>query len=59
VIADRRAQAQTGVADGVRIHLDLKVPMRDGVRSSADLYRPPAGERFPTPLCGCEYHFRN
>ncbi len=55
MIADRRAQARTDVADGVRVHLDMKVPMRDGVRLSADLYRPPAGELFPTLLCRTIY----
>jgi uncharacterized protein len=43
------------MAGDVRVHLDLKVPMRDGVLLSADLYRPPAGERFPALLCRTIY----
>jgi putative CocE/NonD family hydrolase len=43
------------MAADVRVHLDLKVPMRDGVVLSADLYRPPAGERFPALLCRTIY----
>jgi len=39
----------------VRVHLDLKVPMRDGILLSADLYRPPTGERFPALLCRTIY----
>jgi len=43
------------MSNEVRVHLDLKVPMRDGVLLSADLYRPPAGERFPALLCRTIY----
>jgi putative CocE/NonD family hydrolase len=39
----------------VRLRLDLKVPLHDGVELSADLYLPPAGDRFPTALCRTIY----
>lgn len=41
--------------DDVWITHDLKVPLRDGIRLSADLYRPVSGERFPTLLCRTIY----
>jgi uncharacterized protein len=41
--------------DGVYVTLDLKVPMRDGVLLSADLYRPALEGRFPTLLCRTIY----
>ena len=34
----------------VRIQLDVKVPMRDGVNLSTDIYMPPEGGPFPTLL---------
>jgi len=34
----------------VKIQLDLKIPMRDGVRLYGALYRPAGGRRFPTLL---------
>ena len=34
----------------VRIQLDVKVPMRDGVNLSTDIYLPPDGGPFPTLL---------
>jgi putative CocE/NonD family hydrolase len=34
----------------VRIQLDVKIPMRDGVLLSADIYRPPSGGPFPALL---------
>ena len=34
----------------VRCLYDLKAPMRDGVRLSADVYLPQGGTRFPTIL---------
>jgi putative CocE/NonD family hydrolase len=34
----------------IKIQLDLKIPMRDGVRLYGALYRPSKGERFPTLL---------
>ncbi len=37
------------------IQLDVKVPMRDGVNLSADLYRPRIGGSFPTLLCRTIY----
>jgi putative CocE/NonD family hydrolase len=37
-------------AQDIEIHLDLKIPMRDGVRLYGALYRPSKGERFPTLL---------
>jgi putative CocE/NonD family hydrolase len=41
--------------DDVWIEHDVKVPMRDGVVLSADLYRPLAGGPFPTLLCRTIY----
>ncbi len=37
------------------IQLDVKVPMRDGVNLSADLYRPKTRGPFPTLLCRTIY----
>ena len=37
------------------IQLDVKVPMRDGVLLSADIYRPPSGGPFPTLLLRTPY----
>jgi putative CocE/NonD family hydrolase len=34
----------------LRLQLDVKVPMRDGVLLSADIYRPPQGDAFPVLL---------
>ncbi|MBI4306803.1 MAG: CocE/NonD family hydrolase [Chloroflexi bacterium] len=34
----------------LRIQFDVKVPMRDGVLLSADVYRPASGDRFPVLL---------
>lgn len=42
-------------SDDVWIEHDLKVPMRDGVVLSADLYRPLAGGPFPALLCRTIY----
>ncbi len=42
-------------ATDVRIELDLKVPMRDGVLLSADVYRPLSVERVPAVLCRTIY----
>ena len=39
----------------VDLQLDLKVPMRDGVGLSADIYRPRAPGRFPTVLIRTPY----
>jgi hypothetical protein len=41
--------------DTIQVKLDLKVPMRDGVLLSADLYRPSLEGRFPTLLCRTIY----
>jgi len=35
---------------GIELQLDLKIPMRDGVRLYGALYRPIEGEKFPTLL---------
>ena len=46
----------------VRIQLDLKIPMRDGVKLYAALYRPVEGESFPVLLIRSPYstpHPRN
>jgi uncharacterized protein len=42
-------------SDEVQVQLDLKVPMRDGVLLSADLYRSAVGTRFPALLCRTIY----
>ena len=34
----------------IRIQLDLKIPMRDGVRLYGALYRPTTGDKFPVLL---------
>ena len=39
----------------VTMHLDVKVPMRDGVRLSADIYLPQATGPFPTVLMRTPY----
>ena len=39
----------------LRIQLDLRIPMRDGVELYAALYRPRAGERFPVLLIRSPY----
>jgi putative CocE/NonD family hydrolase len=39
----------------VDVQVDLKVPMRDGVALSADVYRPIGGGAFPTLLCRTPY----
>ena len=39
----------------VEIRLDVKVPMRDGVNLSADIYFPKAQGKFPTVLMGTPY----
>ena len=39
----------------VRIQLDLKIPMRDGVRLYGAAYLPPHGERFPVLLIRSPY----
>jgi putative CocE/NonD family hydrolase len=41
--------------DDIRIQLDLKIPVRDGVRLYAALYRPARGERFPVLLLRSPY----
>ena len=43
----------------VDLQLDLKVPMRDGVGLSADIYRPRAPGRFPTVLIRTPYDNNN
>ena len=39
----------------IRIQLDLKIPMRDGVRLYGALYRPIAGDKFPVLLIRSPY----
>ena len=39
----------------VDMQLDVKVPMRDGVSLSADIYRPNASDKFPTVLMRTPY----
>ena len=39
----------------IRIQLDLRIPMRDGVRLYAALYRPVEGEKFPVLLIRSPY----
>ncbi|MCI0622624.1 MAG: CocE/NonD family hydrolase [Acidobacteria bacterium] len=40
----------------VKIRIDLKVPMRDGVRLSADVYRPDSPGKFPALLLMTPYN---
>ncbi|MBX3083774.1 MAG: CocE/NonD family hydrolase [Anaerolineae bacterium] len=42
--------------DGVKIDLDVRVPMRDGVTLSADVYRPTASGRYPVILFRTPYN---
>ena len=44
------SDATTEYSQPSRIKLDVKVPMRDGVKLSADIYLPPLGDPFPTLL---------
>ena len=39
----------------VDMQLDVKIPMRDGVSLSADIYRPNASGKFPTVLMRTPY----
>ena len=39
----------------VEMNLDVKVPMRDGINLSADIYLPKAHEKFPTVLMRTPY----
>ena len=39
----------------LRVLLDRRVPMRDGVELALDVYLPPDGERFPVLLCRTIY----
>jgi uncharacterized protein len=39
----------------VKIEFDRRIPMRDGVTLSADIYRPDAGSRFPVILTRTPY----
>ena len=41
---------------GVRNLIDVKVPMRDGVNLSTDLYLPKTGGPFPTVLIRTPYN---
>jgi len=40
---------------GVRINLDVKIPMRDGVQTSADIYFPEGEGPFPVVLIRTPY----
>jgi putative CocE/NonD family hydrolase len=40
----------SGSTQPLRLKLDVKVSMRDGVLLSADIYRPPTGDTFPVLL---------
>ena len=44
------SDATTQYTQPFRIQIDVKVPMRDGVLLSADIYRPNEGSPFPTLL---------
>src|SRR5262245_52550392 len=39
----------------VRRHFDLKIPMRDGVKLSADVWAPAEEGRYPIILMRCPY----
>ncbi len=41
--------------EDIRIQLDLRIPVRDGVRLYGALYRPPKGDRFPVLLLRTPY----
>ena len=43
----------------IALELDVKIPMRDGVELSADIYRPRAAGRFPTILLRTPYDNNN
>jgi len=43
---------------GVRVDFDVRVPMRDGVTLSADVYRPAAEGRYPVVLYRTPYNER-
>jgi hypothetical protein len=40
---------------GVTVHVDVKIPMRDGVNTSADIYFPPGAGPFPVVLTRTPY----
>lgn len=42
-------------ADGMVTHYDVRIPMRDGVELSANIYRPSAAGRFPVILSRTPY----
>ncbi len=43
------------MAPTIRVRLDLKIPMRDGVELHAALYHPAKGTRFPVLLIRSPY----
>ena len=40
----------------MRIQMDVKVPMRDGVSLASDVYLPPEGGPFPALVIRTIYH---
>lgn len=55
VIALQSAPATPG-ADSVAIRFDVRIPMRDGVTLSADIYSPAAPGRYPVVLMRTPYN---
>ena len=49
------AITETGPAKKIIQERSLRVPMRDGVRLSADVWRPATGERVPVLVCRTPY----
>ena len=53
----QRGGAPAAAADpSIKIENNVLVPMRDGVRLAADIYRPAADGKFPVLLCRTPYN---
>ncbi len=55
MLSELSSQAGSQPIHDARLLHDQKVPMRDGVRLSADIYLPTAGVSFPTILTRTPY----
>lgn len=53
--ADSTSRGSYSKTPGVKIDLDVKVPMRDGVKLSADIYSPEGAGPFPVVLVRTPY----
>jgi putative CocE/NonD family hydrolase len=51
-----QAAPTTPAADSVAIRFDVRIPMRDGVTLSADIYSPPTPGRYPVVLMRTPYN---